>query len=483
MGKPRVFIGSSTEGLEVAKAVEVNLKDDTEPVLWSGDVFGPSQTTIESLEKALDTVEFAVLVASPDDLLTKRQTSTEVPRDNVLFELGLFMGRLGRERTFLVSFKERGMAPGLPTDLLGMTVVTVDNLRSNGDMAAALRPELYKVLHTIKKARRQQPAEGRQGDQSFLLDRDQFLDAIASWPTSSKAITIALPDTAWAWELFPTLLCWRLTKTPVLVYALPPRGNADKIKQEQSRRELLRKLGIKVEEVQNIEKAGAFRKTDSVEEDSVIICNEDALKGVPFAIQYDGMIHSQAVISLIEGVAMPQGGLDAGSIPWLEGYDVKDVIERLRKGVHQYSSPGVDLRVSKIKTTDLYLMSSFVRSFKYRQIDLLFNEYQRLGIVPFQTMAVRLPSGGNSIVTPPIVEVHDDNPIVIGGTTRTKFSCDRKIPTFHCIEVTGVHDPLPGSPVPLEQVSISKRSLEPAERMENFDYRLFRHIEKAVRPY
>ena len=482
MPKPRVFIGSSTEGLPVARAVEFNLKDEIEAVLWK-NVFDPSKTTIENLEQNLDTVEFAVLIITPDDLRTKRETTSEVPRDNVVFELGLYMGRLGRDRTFLVKV-ENGSDPQLPTDLLGITVVSVKGTRSDDDVAAALSPAAFQISRAIKKTPRRQPTGDRSAGQGFLLDRDQFLDAIASWPPSSRAISIALPDTAWAWELFPTLLCWRLTRTPVLVYTLPPHGNANKIRQEQSRRGLLGKLGIKVEEVENIERSGAFRKTESVEEDCAIICNENAAEGVPFAIQYDGMIHSQVAISLMERVPLPQSSpADAGPVPQLVGYDAQDVIERLRKGVHQYSSPGVDLHVSKVKTTGLYLMSSFVRSFKYRQIELLFDEYQRVGITPFQAMAVRLSSGEHSIATPPIVEIHDGNPIVIGGTTRTKFCCDRKIQWVHCIEVTGAHDPLPGSPVPIDQVSVSKRSLEPAERMENFDYRRFRHIERAVRPY
>lgn len=72
MDKPRVFIGSSKEGLPVAEAVEVDLNDETEPVLWKR-VFDPSKTTIENLERNLDTVEFAVLVVTPDDCRTKRE--------------------------------------------------------------------------------------------------------------------------------------------------------------------------------------------------------------------------------------------------------------------------------------------------------------------------------------------------------------------------------------------------------------------------
>lgn len=217
MRKPRVFIGSSNEGLPVARALGKHLVDETEPVLWTNDVFAPSSTTIESLERVPDTVEFSVLVVTPDDLRTKREITAEVPRDNVVFELGLFMGKLGRERTFLVKVIRNDSDPQLPTDLLGMTVVSVDSARSDGDMAAAVSPAASKVLRVIKKARRQQPPGERSNYQSVLLDEDQFLHAIVSWPPSSNAITIALGDTVWAWKIFPALLFWRLKRTPVLV--------------------------------------------------------------------------------------------------------------------------------------------------------------------------------------------------------------------------------------------------------------------------
>jgi hypothetical protein len=256
------------------------------------------------------------------------------------------------------------------------------------------------------------------------------------------------------------------------------------IKKEKARRELLGKLSVHVQEVMNIEKTGVFRKTDSLEEDCVIICSESGGKDAPYAIQYDGMVHSQATISLMEGVALPQPLTDdKGLVPELKDYNVRDVIEKLRKGVHQYSPPDVGLEVSTLNTNDLYLSTPFVRSFKYRQIDLLFNEYKRVGITPFQAMAVQLTSGEQSIVIPPIVEIHDKNPIVIGGTTRTKFCHDRRIEQFHCIRVTGVQDPLPFTPIPIDQVSVAERSLPPPERMENYDYNQFRHIERAVRPY
>ena len=480
MKKPRVFIGSSMEGLPVAKAVEVDLNDETEPVLWKR-VFDPSKTTIENLEQNLDTVEFAVLVVTPDDRRMKREKTTDVPRDNVVFELGLYMGRLGRDRTFLVKV-EGGSDPQLPTDLLGVTVISVDSTRSDGDMVAAVSPKLYDLKQAIKKAPRRQPVEDRSGYRNILLDEDQFLNAIAAWPRSSKAITIALPNTTWAWQLFPALLCWRLTKTPVLVYTLQPLGDSTEILKEQARRRLLGNLGVHVEQVENIEKAGIFRRANIPEENCVIICNERGARDLPFAIQYDGTIHGQATLSLMKEMVPQSGKADTSCVPQLKGYDVKDVIARLRAGVDQYSSPGVVLEVSTLSTNDLYLMTPFVRSYKYRQIELLYNQYP-VGVTPFQAMAVWFTSGEYSIVIPPIVEIHDNMPIVIGGTTRAKFCRDRGIPEVHCIQVTGVHDPLPFTPVPIDKASVAERFLEPSQRMKDFDYSHFRHIESAVRPY
>ncbi len=116
------FIGSSTEGLEIASTLRDLLAGAMQCVLWKDDVFLPSVTPIETLEKLLDTVNCAVLVATPDDVLIKRDVSAPVLRDNILFELGLFMARLGRRRTFLL--QPLGVTLHLPSDLLGILMAT-----------------------------------------------------------------------------------------------------------------------------------------------------------------------------------------------------------------------------------------------------------------------------------------------------------------------------------------------------------------------
>jgi CRP/FNR family cyclic AMP-dependent transcriptional regulator len=91
---PVVFIGSAKETLGIAEAVQDALSQaGIDAVVWSQGVFGASHFPIEDLERELQRSDFAVLVAGADDQVISRGSSAGAPRDNVVFELGLFMGR------------------------------------------------------------------------------------------------------------------------------------------------------------------------------------------------------------------------------------------------------------------------------------------------------------------------------------------------------------------------------------------------------
>jgi predicted nucleotide-binding protein len=121
--KIRVFIISSAEALEIARAIQNAFDHDRCNVtVWTDGVFQASYYAIESLERALDQSDVAIAVAQPDDITESRGQQSRTPRDNVIFELGFFMGRLGRHRSLLV--EPRGEEIKLPSDLVGINTIT-----------------------------------------------------------------------------------------------------------------------------------------------------------------------------------------------------------------------------------------------------------------------------------------------------------------------------------------------------------------------
>lgn len=146
---PRVFIGSSVEGLAVAKAIQSGLSHSGANVeTWTQNVFTASSGTMESLEKKAATTDLAILVATADDATKIRGKKVAVARDNVIFELGLFMGAIGRDRTVFVI--PRGAKLHIPSDLLGITPLDYDPPPDLADLPARLGHVCTEIERLIK---------------------------------------------------------------------------------------------------------------------------------------------------------------------------------------------------------------------------------------------------------------------------------------------------------------------------------------------
>jgi hypothetical protein len=114
----RVFVGSSSEGRDVARNLQAELAGSCEVERWDQNVFEPSGYPLDSLLQMARNVDFAVLIATPDDVSISREVTSSAPRDNILLEFGLFAGVLGRERVYLLATARKLR---LPTDVLGLT--------------------------------------------------------------------------------------------------------------------------------------------------------------------------------------------------------------------------------------------------------------------------------------------------------------------------------------------------------------------------
>jgi hypothetical protein len=113
-------------------------------------VLRPSQFTLEGLIEQLNSSDFGVFVFSPDDIAVIRGKEDMVARDNVVFELGLFIGRLGRERSFVIAPRLQDTLH-LPTDLLGLTALMYDPNRSDKNLVAALGAACRQILAAAKR--------------------------------------------------------------------------------------------------------------------------------------------------------------------------------------------------------------------------------------------------------------------------------------------------------------------------------------------
>src|SRR5688500_17791668 len=125
MNKPRIFLGSSGKQAKLLQALTRGLEDVAHVDPWTTS-FNPGTTTLERLVELAHEVDFAAFVFAKDDWTTATpagsspaETGQDSPRDNVVFEAGLFGGVLGMRRTFILH--ARGSK--LPSDLLGLTCV------------------------------------------------------------------------------------------------------------------------------------------------------------------------------------------------------------------------------------------------------------------------------------------------------------------------------------------------------------------------
>ncbi len=149
--KPRLFIGSSTESRPIAEYVQERL-ERTERVnadVWDQGIFEPGAGILETLVEKAPTYDFALMVFGADDVTTSRGEREPSVRDNVLLEFGLFLGHLGRERTFFLFDKRR--SPKIPVDLSGIIALTYDGDRMEDNPRAMVNPACLSIFEKVKK--------------------------------------------------------------------------------------------------------------------------------------------------------------------------------------------------------------------------------------------------------------------------------------------------------------------------------------------
>jgi len=172
MTKPRIFLGSSGEQAKLLGAIKRGLADIADVESWV-TTFNPGRSTLDRLVELSQEVDFAAFVFAQDDWTTSHKSAAgqASPRDNVVFEAGLFGGALGIRRTFIL----HANGSKLPTDLVGLTSVRYDPATS----AAETRAINQKLRKAIEAEGRRGPVEGLWWQLSLTARTDDEPSAVS----------------------------------------------------------------------------------------------------------------------------------------------------------------------------------------------------------------------------------------------------------------------------------------------------------------
>jgi len=130
--KKKIFIGSSSEELSLSEKVRDQLLPNYDVTIWNEKVWDTSvfkinQNFLADLLKASLQFDFGILIGTTDDKVIFRGEEVMQPRDNVIFELGLFTGRLGTSKcAFLIEKDVK-----LLSDFKGLTLAYFDKTSSD----------------------------------------------------------------------------------------------------------------------------------------------------------------------------------------------------------------------------------------------------------------------------------------------------------------------------------------------------------------
>lgn len=148
--KPQVFIASSVEGIDIAYAVQELLEYYAECTVWDQGVFEPSSYTVPSLIDMLNSSNYGIFVFSIDDTIRIRGNEEGAVRDNVILELGLFIGAIGQHNCFIIIPNSKEPIH-LPTDLAGISLLKYNPNRRDGNLKAALGPSVNKIKNVLNR--------------------------------------------------------------------------------------------------------------------------------------------------------------------------------------------------------------------------------------------------------------------------------------------------------------------------------------------
>lgn len=288
-------------------------------------------------------------------------------------------------------------------------------------------------------------------------------------------VIVSFKNTKWTWMLFPTLLKWCSNKSKVTIYY----ESEDSDIWGAARERMLAAMNIKLIKQKQIFSEGFFffgnKRWKGI---MITFANNNKF----YAKYYNDTTDNEVIRMVVNNFQDRVN--EHTNEPILYPIATSSLFHRMQKDpLYKHA----EFELKEVEIEQLFFMNPYIRALKYKQIDVLYQLYEKANIPLFSPATIQLSKNKNSIVGLPVVEENLGNLYVIEGNTRLTYAYKHGIKSMYVVVVKGVKTPLPCGPIDrfykVREILISDKKLEGVDRFgKDWDYSTFRHIESTLRP-
>lgn len=302
---------------------------------------------------------------------------------------------------------------------------------------------------------------------------------------------LLLARTRYVYNLFPTLLHWRMNgaRLTVVTVGVSLSNRTPEASHERFRRLVLKCLGVRIFEVESLPFEGFFFRRNGGPGNAVVLDNSRTEHPLAnFAVKYDSQHDLVAVSSMFGNVTQIAEKLESRTpVPRMQlGRGDLDVLTERLKMIQQYRDRQVSITFEEVDVDRIVFLTRYVKSYKYGQVSRLFDIYNANRFELFESVQLQYTWANVTItmpVTPPVAEEHDGRLFLLEGNSRLTYLIkEQRARRVFMIVVRNVSARLPASgQFGANQVLISDESRIGSERYEGWDRADYRPIEETVR--
>lgn len=124
--KRKIFVVYGHDDIAKTQLEAMLRRWDLEPIILDQQI-SAGQTIIEKLEEYSKEVQYAIVLATPDDegKSLSETTNKKRVRQNVVLELGMFLSKLGRDKVVILLKEDRDFEK--PSDIQGLVYIPFSN--------------------------------------------------------------------------------------------------------------------------------------------------------------------------------------------------------------------------------------------------------------------------------------------------------------------------------------------------------------------